>query len=245
MGQPDREHLQVEKLQAEIAKLKSGTQADRETLERQKLDAEIAKLRAETALLPTRWFRQPPYIAAIASVLQIIFVIIAAGFAYSNSEYKREADQAKSEIEPFRKQATDLRGQLAALTGTLAPLREKSDKLAKQVASLEAQKAALDLCNEILQFLADCQTPVGFGQGGFGQGGYGGGIPKGEAYQKETMALFTAKFQSRVTALRDVLAKRGLRDTELDLEYRHPANGYSIKAIAEGIERLATKLSNK
>jgi hypothetical protein len=217
-------------------------QSERDHLERQKFQAEIAKLRAETAILPTRWFTHAPYIAAVASVLQIIAVIIAASFAYSNSDFKHEADKAKRDLEPLRKQAQDLRGQLAAQAATLASLRGKTDEAVRQLDGLERQKVAFDLCNEILQFLADRQTPVGYGQGGFGQGGFGGAIPTGEAYQKETMMLFARKFQNRITAMHDAFAKKGLHDTEFDREYLHPANGYSIKAIAAGIARLAKKL---
>jgi hypothetical protein len=101
---------------------------------------------------------------------------------------------------------------------------------------------ALDLSDEILQFLVSRQVSPGYGQGGYGSGEFGGIDTSTEAYQKQTVEMFTATFLDRVTAIRDALAEQGLTDKQLDAEYRNPMNAYSIKTIAQQIASLAEKL---
>jgi hypothetical protein len=79
-------------------------------------------------------------------------------------------------------------------------------------------------------------------KGGFGEGGFGGTDTEAEAYQKQTVEMYAGAFQSRVIEIRDALAKQGLKDIQLDPEYKSPANAFSIRTIAERIGALAEKL---
>ena len=110
------------------------------------------------------------------------------------------------------------------------------------VSSASLKNRTLDLTGEILQFLVNRQISPGFGQGGYGEGGFGVTDTATNAYQKQTVEMFRATFQNRVTTIRDALAKQGLTDKELDAEYQNPGNAYSIKTIAERIVALAEKL---
>jgi hypothetical protein len=107
---------------------------------------------------------------------------------------------------------------------------------------LSLKKRALDLSDELMQFLVNRQIAPGFGQGGFGEGGFGGTDTEAEAYQEQTVEMYAGAFQSRVIATRDALAKQGLKDIQLDSESKSPANAFSIRTIAEHIGALAEKL---
>jgi hypothetical protein len=112
------------------------------------------------------------------------------------------------------------------------------------VSSDSLKKRTLGLSDEILHFLVNRQIAPGYGQGGYGEGGYGGTLTGDQQYQKETVAMYTGVFQPRVAAIHDALEKQGLRDSQLDSEFRNPVNAYSVRAIAERLGALAEKLPN-
>ena len=85
-----------------------------ESLQCQKLREEIKKLDVETRLLTRSWWQQASYIAAI---LPIVVVSFSAWVAYSNSEFKREAEAeaAKADIAQLRPEAETLKAQVSRL----------------------------------------------------------------------------------------------------------------------------------
>jgi hypothetical protein len=107
----------------------------------------------------------------------------------------------------------------------------------------DLKRSALDLSNEILRFLISREIPPeGFGQGGYGVGPYGGGKPSDKAYDDETIRTFINAFEPRVLAIHDEFKRKGFTDQELETEYAQPANRYSIRAIAERLAALASRL---
>jgi hypothetical protein len=63
-----------------------------------------------------------------------------------------------------------------------------------------------------------------------------------KAYDSETISTFVYAFEPRVIAIHDEFKRKGLTDKVLEDEYVQPTNRYSIRAIAERIALLATKL---
>ena len=110
------------------------------SLQTRKLEQEIAKLEAETALLKRRWFFQAPYIGAI---FPIIAVCATGWIAYSNSDFRREAQAAKSAVAKLGPEAESLKHQVAALEAAKASLEPKQYRLAEEVKSLESRAAVL------------------------------------------------------------------------------------------------------
>jgi len=100
------------------------------------------------------------------------------------------------------------------------------------------KRRAAELCRAILAFLVKQKIHPGFGQGGFGTGPYGGGAID----EKITMEMYKRDYESQVIALRSEFAKRGMLDSELDAEYLHPLNSYSIRSIAERFGALSDRL---
>ena len=98
---------------------------------------------------------------------------------------------------------------------------------------------AKNLSKEILEFIADRE------RSGFR-------LPRKETWDldtelmirehTETMSQYSTKFGSRVIAVRDELAKNGLKDKELDSFYEHPTNAIGIRIVGERIGALAEKL---
>jgi FtsZ-binding cell division protein ZapB len=83
---------------------------------------EIEKLATENRLLGKKW-RQAPYLGAILPLLAACLTIGATGWiAYSNSDFKRDAETAKSEI---------------------AKLKPERDRLAAEVRTLQRKTTAL------------------------------------------------------------------------------------------------------
>jgi hypothetical protein len=64
-------------------------------------------------------------------------------------------------------------------------------------------------------------------------------------FEAETMRLFDGRFARDVRSTHDLLALRGLRDRDLDLIYRRPANGFQIRIIADRLAILATGLGQR
>jgi hypothetical protein len=103
------------------------------------------------------------------------------------------------------------------------------------------KKRALDLSNEILQFLVSREVHPGFGQGSYGEEPYGG-VATDATFQQDTVKIFNASFGKRVSDIHDALKGEGLTDSTLDAEYKSPLNSYSIRSIAEKIGSLAERL---
>ncbi len=61
-------------------------------------------------------------------------------------------------------------------------------------------------------------------------------------YSTETMGLYSKQFAARVIATRNLLAKQGLVDQELDRFYEHPTNPIGIRTVGERIGALAEQL---
>jgi hypothetical protein len=95
----------------------------------------------------------------------------------------------------------------------------------QQARSLPAdslKRRALDLSNEILQFLIGREVPPGYGQGGFGEGPFGGKPSDTKAYDQETLSIFYNVFQPRVLSIHDDFKRKGMSDQQLDAEYAQP-----------------------
>ena len=75
---------------------------DLTALQTRKLETEIAKLEAETTVLKRRWFLQAPYLGVF---LPIIAVCVTGWLAYRNSDFRRDAQEAKHEIATLRPEA--------------------------------------------------------------------------------------------------------------------------------------------
>jgi hypothetical protein len=100
----------------------------------------------------------------------------------------------------------------------------------------------LSLSNEILRFLVSREIPPGFGQGGFGEGSFGGKPTDTKAYDQQTIEMYAAVFEPRVSEIVAQLKQRGVTDEELSKELSHPVNTYSIRDTAERLTALAEKL---
>jgi septal ring factor EnvC (AmiA/AmiB activator) len=92
-------------------------------------------------------FLQPGYIGAI---LPIIAVFVTGWIAYSNSDFKRDAERAKSEAETARGQVAKLKPeadtfkqQVAMLQREEASLKPERDQLAAEVRSLQTKATGL------------------------------------------------------------------------------------------------------
>jgi hypothetical protein len=64
-------------------------------------------------------------------------------------------------------------------------------------------------------------------------------------FERETARLYDAKFSREVRAAHDLLALRGLRDRDLDLVYRRPADEFQIQTIALKLSLLARRLDRQ
>ena len=67
-------------------------------------------------------------------------------------------------------------------------------------------------------------------------------VEKIHSYFKETMSQYSLRFNTRVIAMRNELADKGLKDDSLDSVFDKPGNAMSIRFIAEGIKALANQL---
>jgi septal ring factor EnvC (AmiA/AmiB activator) len=109
-------------------------------LQKQKLEIEIAKLKAETNLLRRPWYLQAPYVAA---TLPIIAVCVTGWIAYSNSDFRRDAQAARNEVARLRPIADTLKQQVDLLQKEKSSLQLQRDSLLKEVKSLTSKSSAL------------------------------------------------------------------------------------------------------
>jgi DNA repair exonuclease SbcCD ATPase subunit len=115
-----------------------------ESLQCQKLREEIKKLDVETRLLTRSWWQQASYIAAI---LPIVVVSFSAWVAYSNSEFKREAEAAKADIAKLRPEAETLKAQVSRLQKEEPILQADRSHLLAEVQKLQHQASTLQKRN--------------------------------------------------------------------------------------------------
>ncbi|HVB59189.1 MAG TPA: hypothetical protein VNE63_22520 [Candidatus Acidoferrales bacterium] len=106
------------------------------------------------------------------------------------------------------------------------------------------KRRALDLSNEILQFLLDREVVPGYGQGRFGEGPFGGKLSDTTEYDKETMDTYAKAYEPQVVSTYEAMKKRGVTDTELEQEISNPINTYSIRDIAQRLTTLASSMPN-
>ncbi len=182
------------------------------------------------ALIPTERLKTWMRAAVVFLSLLLVFVEISV-LTHNDATHKKEMSDLTSHFAFIEQILNDQR------------INSMRSRNANQRSPSSLKTRALDLSNEMLQFLVNRQiAPSGYGQGGFGEGGFGGTATNDDAYQMETVAMFNATFQDRVSAIRDALAKQGLKDSRLDSEYKAPINAYSIRTIAERIGAVAEKL---
>jgi hypothetical protein len=113
---------------------------DLAALQLKRVQQEIEKLEVETRLLKRGWYFQPHYIAAILPIL----AVVATGFiAYSNSDFKRDAEAARSEVAKLKPEAETLRQQVAILRQEESSLKPERDRLAAEVHMLQPKATAL------------------------------------------------------------------------------------------------------
>ncbi len=120
-------------------------------LELRKARKEVEKLEAETKLLKRVWCLQPSYLVAILPMLALGGT---AWIAYSNSDFKRDAEAARSEIAKLRPEADGLRQRVATLQQEEASLKSERDRLDVEVRTLQPkatglQKQIAELRNQI------------------------------------------------------------------------------------------------
>jgi len=175
-----------------------------------------------------RWLQALAFVVCTALVVVEIRAIISD----RNAADAQHAEDLAVQARGFASLQTLLNQSQQA---TLAALRVQS------LPVTSVKRRALDLSNEILQFLVSREIQPGYGQGGYGKVPYGG-ISKDDAYQNETLKIFNASFGKRVVDIHDALQRERLTDPELDTEYKSPLNSYSIRSIAERIGSLAERL---
>jgi hypothetical protein len=193
------------------------------------------------ALIPPGKFK--PWMKALVSVIAVLLVagelsVLTHSQEQATSDRKAQDEEHKQEIGKLLQHFGFIESLLTAETHVNALKSQNTNA----VSSASLKSRSLDLSGEILQFLVNRQVAPGFGQGGFGEGGFGGTDTNTDAYQRQTAEMFAVAFQTRVTAIRDALAKQGLTDKQLDAEYQKSSNAYAIKTIAERIAALAEKL---
>jgi hypothetical protein len=202
--------------------------------------AVLALVAGVTAVTPVQ--RLKPWVRAIVVVISILLVVLEISvLTHSRDEalWDRKAQDVL-----HKKEISEVLAHFTFVEQALNDLHINSIRARAQnsTSPLSLKRRVLDLSDEILQFLVNRQIAPGYGQGGFGEGGYGGTAVDDEAYQRQTVVMFTGAFQGRVTAIREALAKQGLTDRQLDAECQNPINAYSIRTIAERIGALAEKL---
>jgi hypothetical protein len=148
-------------------------------------------------------------------------------------------DRHKEDMQEIVGRFTGLHQDVVALQSNLSATQQTRSLPADNL-----KRRAVDLSNEILRFLISREVPPeGYGQGGFGEGSVGGGKPSDiKAYDNETLSTFMNAFEPRVLAIHDEFKRKGLTNKEFEAEYAQPANRYSIRAIAEGIAALGSRL---
>ena len=70
-------------------------------------------------------------------------------------------------------------------------------------------------------------------------------VARVEEFETQTVAAYEEKFGMQVRSAHDLLTIRSLRDRELDLFYRRPANDFQIDVIARKLGFLARKLEEQ
>jgi septal ring factor EnvC (AmiA/AmiB activator) len=109
-------------------------------LQLKKTQKEIEKLEAEARLLKRRWLLQPSYIAAILPILALCGTAL---IAYLNSDFKRDADAARSEIAQLKPEAERLKQRVKTLQQEEASLKSDRDQLDAQVRTLQPKATGL------------------------------------------------------------------------------------------------------
>lgn len=61
-------------------------------------------------------------------------------------------------------------------------------------------------------------------------------------YSTETQNIFYKDFAGKVSNLRDEFAKRGIKDKDLDMFYRHPTNYIGLRELAASLSALSEKI---
>jgi len=63
-----------------------------------------------------------------------------------------------------------------------------------------------------------------------------------DRFEEETVTIYERRFGPRVRAAHDLASLRGLRDRDLDAFFRHPANEFQMRVIANKLDGFASKL---
>jgi hypothetical protein len=198
----------------------------------------LALVTGVVSVLPQQYVKQ--WLRTVIVVLSLLLVVTEI-IVLTHSRDEAVSDRRAQDV-MHRNEMKELWGHFTFVEQTLGDLRVNNARGQSTLSPTSLKRRALDLSDEILQFLVNRQISPGYGQGGFGEGGFGGTATEDESYQKETVTMFSSAFQGRVTAIRDALAKQGLTDSRLDTEYANPVNAYSIRTIAERIGALAERL---
>lgn len=65
---------------------------------------------------------------------------------------------------------------------------------------------------------------------------------RSSAYMQESLSLYSIRFQSRVTDVREEYLKKGISNKDVDMYYKDPVNYIGIRELASGLNELASKL---
>jgi hypothetical protein len=64
-----------------------------------------------------------------------------------------------------------------------------------------------------------------------------------QRFESETVRSYERRFGSRVRAVHDLASLRGLRDRDLDVFFRYPANEFQMRVIAKKLDGFSEKLA--
>src|SRR5712692_1393281 len=143
-------------------------------------------------LLPPGWL-QKGWVKIPAIV--VCFLLAFGEISVIRHDRQDSYDQHKQDMQEIVRRFGGLHQDMLALQSNVpATLQTRS------LPADNLKRSALDLSNEILQFLISREIPPeGFGQGGYGEGPFGGGKPSdSKAYDTETISTFMNAFEPRV-----------------------------------------------
>jgi hypothetical protein len=185
-------------------------------------------------LLPVRFLDHKP--VKFCAVL-LCFVLAVAEILVVKRDRRETNEQHTHDMQEIFFRFGGLHSDLVAIQAN-APATQQSRSLPAD----SLKRRALDLSNEMLQFLVSREIPPGYGQGGYGEGPFGGKPSDTKQYDKETLGDYFKVFEPRVSDIREEFKKRGITDERLEAEYPNPVNTYSVRAIAERIGTMAKRL---
>src|SRR4029077_18700359 len=66
-----------------------------------------------------------------------------------------------------------------------------------------------------------------------------------DRFESDTVRAYERRFGAGVRAAHDLASLRGLRDRDLDVFFRHPANEFQMRVIASKLDGFSEKLARR